>query len=369
MKILYSCLSKSWGGMEMNTLTSVKQLLKRNITTELICLAESRIHIEAVNMGIVTYPVQAPGYIHPVSSIKLGNYINKGGFDIIHTQASKDLWLIVPALKFRNLETPFILTKQVGSFIVKKDFLHKWLYRRVTYALAISRTIEKNLLDTCPLTKEKILLLHNGVDTSRFDPLKTNREGIRKEFSFDENDIVVGMMARFSPGKGHEEFLFAAKHLNDKYHNLKFVIVGEASRGENEYADSIKNLADQYSINNLTFTGYRSDTENMLSAIDIFVMPSHAEAFGIALAEAMSMGLPSVCADSDGLLDLAVDGVTSYLFEVKNGTSLKEKISLLIDSPEKRKEFGAAARRRAIENFDLELLTDRVIDIYKRTIN
>ncbi len=369
MKILYSCLSKSWGGMEMNTLTSVKQLLNRNIKTELICIDESRIHIEAVNMGIISHPIKAAGYIHPVTSIRLSNIINRGNFDLIHTQASKDLWLIVPALKFRDLKTPLILTKQVGSFIVKKDFMHKWLYSRVTYALAISRTIERNLLDTCPLTKEKILLLHNGVDTKRFDPSKVDRNVIRKEFSVNENEILIGMIARFSPGKGHEEFLYAAKQLNTQFDNLKFIIVGEASRGENEYADSIKKMAADYSLNNLTFTGYRSDTENVLSAIDIFVMPSHAEAFGIALAEAMSMGLPSVCANSDGLLDLAVDNVTSYLFEVKNGESLKDKISLLINSPQKRKEFGSAARKRAIENFDLELLTDRVIDIYKKVIN
>jgi len=125
------------------------------------------------------------------------------------------------------------------------------------------------------------------------------------------------MMARFSPGKGHEEFLFAAKELNKNFTNLKFLIVGEPSRGENDYAEAIKKLASDYKLSNLIFTGFRSDTPEVLSAMDIFVFPSHAEAFGIALAEAMSMGKPSVCSNAEGVLDIAVDGVTSLFFEIK----------------------------------------------------
>ncbi len=67
------------------------------------------------------------------------------------------------------------------------------------------------------------------------------------------------------------------------------------------------------------------------------------------------------------MLDIAVDGVTSYLFQNKNSKDLQEKIELLINSPEKRTEFGIAARKRVIENFDLELLTDKVVEIYKRS--
>ena len=55
MKILVSCLSKSWGGMEMVTLTGIKQLLKRNIKVELLCIDESRLQLEANNLGIIIH--------------------------------------------------------------------------------------------------------------------------------------------------------------------------------------------------------------------------------------------------------------------------------------------------------------------------
>jgi glycosyltransferase involved in cell wall biosynthesis len=364
MKILYSCLSKSWGGMEMFTLTAVRQLLNRNIYVELLCTAESRLHIEANNIGIIIHPVKASGYFSPFSVLKIASIIRMNKYDIIHSHASRDLWFLVSALKLLRKKNPLILTKHVGSFIIKKDFLHKWIYNRVTFVLAISEVIRKNLLETCPLPEKKVKLLHNGIDLEKFNPAKYDGKKTREEFSVDGNEILIGMLARFSRGKGHEEFLYAAKELNQQYNNLKFLIVGEASRGEDEYASSIKKLAEKYEIKNLIFSGFRSDTPEILTAMDIFIFPSHSEAFGIALAEAMAMGKPSVCSNSDGILDIAVDNETSYLFERKNGDDLVKKLKLLVNDPETRVKFGKAARIRAEKNFNIKRLTDRVIEIY-----
>lgn len=369
MKILYSCLSKSWGGMEMITLTFSKELIKRNNSVELLCLKESRIHVEACTTGIISHPVKASGYIHPLTIIKVAGIIKKGNYDLIHTQASKDLWILVPALQLINSNIPLFLTKQVGSFIVKKDFLHKFLYKRVTKAFAISRVIKENLVDTTPLEEDKIEIVYNGIDTEKFNPEKAERDKVRNEFSITDDEILIGMLARFSPGKGHEEFLLAAKKLSEKFDNLKFIIVGEASRGEDEYAASIKNLAENYRLSNVIFTGFRSDTPDVLAAMDIFVFPSHAEAFGIALAEAHSMALPSVCSNSDGVIDIAVDGETALLFETKNPVDLSSKLEILISDSQLRNKLGQNARQRAKKLFDINVIMDKTIQLYQSTIS
>lgn len=257
----------------------------------------------------------------------------------------------------------------MGSFIIKKDFLHEFLYKRLTFALAISSVIEKNLLETTPLTKEKIILLHNGIDTSKFNPDKVDKYKVRNEFNIKKEEILIGMMARFSAGKGHEEFLYCAQSLCKKYDNLKFLVVGEPSKGEDEYAKKIKSLALELWIwDNTIFTGFRKDTPEVLAALDIFVFPSHAEAFGLALVEAMSMAKASVCSASDGVFDIAIDGVTSYLFKKQDYSDLAQKIELLINSPEKRKEFGIEARKRAVEMFDIEVYTNKLISIYYKAL-
>lgn len=351
--------------MEMFALTAVSQLLKRNIETELLCYPGSRIHKEALNSNFKVFTLKAEGYFNPPAVLSLFMYLQSGKFDIVHTQASKDLWMLVPALKGAAAKTPLILTKQVGSFIIKKDALHQWIYNRVDLIFAISSVIKQNLVDTCPVKEDKIMLMHNGINIDKFDPAKADPAKVRSEFGIADDELLIGMLARFSPGKGHEEFLHAAKQNLEHNKKLKFIIVGEASRGEEKYAESIKKMAGDMGIkDNVIFAGFRSDTPDVLSALDIFAFPSHAEALGIALIEALAMGCPSVCSASDGTLDVAVENETSLLFKKQDAEDLSCKLKLLIDSPELRKRFGAAARERAINHFDIEKLTDRTAEIY-----
>lgn len=366
MKVLHTCLSRSWGGMEMYSLLTAKLLAASGVEVEMLCLPNSRLYEEAVKQNLTGFTVNYRNQLSLGAVLKLSRLIRERKYDLIHAEASKDLWLITPALRLANFNIPLLLSKHVGSFIVKKDFLHRFVYGRVTKALAISRVIKKNLVDTTPLRDEKIILLHNGIDANKFDPAKYNKNKVRNEFKIDENELLIGMTARFSPGKGHEEFLFAARELTKKFGNLKFIIIGEPSKGEDKYAKEIKSLAVQFGITDkIIFTGYRTDIPEILAAMDIFVFPSHAEAFGLSLIEAMSMEKPSVCSNSDGVLDIALDGVTSFMFEKQNAAELKEKIELLIIDHAKRKEFGTASRKRVLDNFDTAIFTNKLIDIYK----
>lgn len=365
-KILYSCLSRSWGGMEMRTISGIEQLLDRKINTELLCYSGSRIHSEALKRDFTVFTLEVPSYFHPLEIMKTVRFLKRKNYDLIHTQASHDLWLLVPALNLIRSKTPLILTKRVGSFIDKTDFLHRKLYSRVDVTIAISNVIKQNLMSTTSLTENKIKLIHNGVDLTKFNIDNAERTEVRQEFDFDEDDIVIGLVGRFSPGKGHEEFLYAASKLRPRNSHLKFFIVGEPSYGELEYATSIKKMSVDYGLDDcVVFSGYRSDIPDVLSAMDIFTFPSHSEAFGQSLVEAMAMGRPSICSNSDGVLDIAVDGETSLLFESRSAEDFTAKLKKMIDSPDIWMQFGDAAVQRVHDNFDLVKQTDKLIDLYE----
>jgi len=347
----------------MFTITAVRQLLKYNLEVELLCIDNSTMHKKAIEAGIVVHAINISGYSKLSAVSKIAALIKNRKFNVVHSQASKDLWFLVPALKFCGSRIPLFFTKQVQSYIIKKDFLHRAIYKRVTLAFAISNAVKENMIFSTPLLPSKIQLLYNGVDTEIFSPSTADRTKIRGEFGFSEREIVCGMVARLSPGKGHEDLLWAASVLNKKYDNLKFLIVGEASYGEDSYADSIKKLAQNYGLHNIIFAGFRESKE-MFDAMDIFVFPSHGEALGIALIEALSMGKPAVASNEGGVLDIVVNNETSLLFENKNKEDLAKKLEILIKDDSLRTRFAAASRKRIIENFDLEELTKRVIDIY-----
>lgn len=368
MKILQTCLSLSWGGMEMYTLHTAILLKNEGHEVELLCAANSRLQTEAEKEGIFCFSIsiKLPGL---GNIVKLAAKMRDANYDIVHSQASKDLWFLVPALYYNAKKIPLILTKHVGSGVIKKDLFHRILYKRVDLALAISEVIRKNLIETTPLSRDKIELLHDAIDVNRFDPEKTDNMKIRNEFNIRKDEIIIGMTGRFSPGKGHEEFLMAAKVLVRENENVRFMVVGEASRGEEKYENSIKEMAAIYGLSEkVIFTGFRSDIPDVLAAFDIFLFPSHAEAFGLALVEAMSMELPTVCSNSDGVIDIAVDGVTSFLFSKGEGETLIHQLETLINDSEKRKEFGKAGRARVINNFSYELYTKKLLEIYEKEL-
>jgi glycosyltransferase involved in cell wall biosynthesis len=369
MKVLHTCLSQSWGGMEMYSLQTAKLLIDSGIEVDMLCFNGSRLQMETVKQNIPVHTSRFTNQLSLGAILGFSTLLKKNNYDLIHAEASKDLWLITPALHIAKSKTPLLLSKHVGSFIVKKDFLHRFIYNRVTLALAISEVIKKNLVDTTPLPAEKIALLHNAIDASRFNPQTVSGMKIRNEFAIKPDELLLGMTARFSPGKGHEEFLFAANELLKKHDNLKFIIVGEPSKGEDNYGEEIKSSVKEFGIiDKVIFTGYRTDIPEILAAMDIFVFPSHAEAFGLALIEAMSMEKPSVCSRSDGVLDIAIDGETSYLFEKQNKHDLTEKLEKLIVNPQTQKEFGTASRKRVLNNFDTGIFTNKLINIYKEVL-
>lgn len=368
MKILVSCFSKSWGGMEMYALTTMQALKSRGIEVCLLCYPGSTLHREAEKRGLKSFPSTAINPTQVTSLRQLVRHLRSENYDLIHTHASKDLWALTPALQISRLRTPLFLTKHVGSYISKKDILHRWIYGRVTKVFAISTVIAKNLLDTCPLPPDKIILLHDGIDIKRFNPESIDAAAIRAELGIRSDEIVFGMTTRFSPGKGHEEFLQAMAGLKHDLPKARGLIVGEASYGEQEYEQKIKSMAAELGLDSLIFTGYRKDTERMYAAMDIFVFPSHSEAFGMALAEAMAMGKPSVCSNSDGVPDVAVDNVTSYLFTKQSSADLEAKMRLLALDKATRDKFAIHARERALSHFDIEKLTSRVIEIYREHV-
>ena len=354
----------------MSTIRGAEQLLERNVETEILCIPGSKISKEALSRGIKIYTLNASGYFNPLQIFRLKKYLDKAGIDIIHSHASQDLWTLVPAMKLTSRRIPLLLTKRVGSFIVKKDPLHNFLYNNISAAIAISEVIKKNLIETTGLSPAKIKLIYNGIDVDKFNPIKVDGSEVRKEFNIPKDKFLIGFMGRFTWGKGHEEFIEAAEILSKEYNNLLFFIVGEASRDEEKYEQKIKELVHQKRLaDKIIFTGYRKDTPNVLAAMDIFVFPSHSEAFGNALAEAMAMQKPTVASNSDGVLDIAVDGITTYLFENKNSVDLSEKIKLLLDNPETRKKFGKAGRERALEKFSRDKQTDKLIRLYENLIN
>jgi glycosyltransferase involved in cell wall biosynthesis len=248
------------------------------------------------------------------------------------------------------------LTKHIASGVNKKDFLHKLVYNRASGIIAISNYIKENVIDTCPVPPHKVHLLFPSITLPQTGNNNFNKYEIRRKFKIPDGKITAGMAVRFTPGKGLEDFLQSIKILKDKISvSAVFVIAGEASYGEHDYANSIYKLCKDLDLqNDVVYTGFVENIYELFSIFDIFVFPSHNESFGVALTEAMAMELPVIAADNAGIPDIVIDNETGILFPPKNPDKLAEALIKLLQDTELRQKLGKAGRRRAEELFNTE---------------
>lgn len=351
MNILISCLSKSWGGMEMFAVNSAQWLSSSNYNVFFLALKDSPIE-KALNFILKEniLLLKKSSYFNISNIIKLRKFIVRNNIDLIHTQYSKDLWTISPALLLINKPIPLVFTKQLGSFVIKKDLLHKLIYKRVDAAIAISSIIKKNLLETTTIPGEKIHLIHNAIDLEKFNPQLFNKLTIRKNLNIEEDKIVFTHISRLSPGKGQDIVLKALNEIKEEVRDSIFLFVGSAQSDEKNYELSLLKMVDEFNLNSIVrFLGFRTDIPEILSITDVFLFPSFGEAFGISLVEAMAMGIPSIVCRADGILDILIENETSLTFERNDYKSLANLILKMSNDKNLRESLGKKSLNRAQE--------------------
>jgi glycosyltransferase involved in cell wall biosynthesis/ribosomal protein S18 acetylase RimI-like enzyme len=214
------------------------------------------------------------------------------------------------------------------------------------------------------LPKGKGTLLGNGVDLKRFDRSKVDqrsRARLREEIGAGGDDVVVGMVGRLVAEKGYPELFEAATKLGDGY---VVVVVGP---DDPEKADALPPGAVENARGaGVRFLGMRTDMEDLYSAMDVFVLPSHREGFPRAAMEAAAMGLPVVATDIRGCRQVVDDGVNGLLVPVMSPDALAAAIRKIGEDPTTREEMAAASARIARQRFDENVVVDIVMDSYRK---
>jgi len=380
LHILQVSTSPSWGGMEMETLRISTGLRARGLGVTLLCHPDGTLRREAEAHGLPVWTIPFENGVHLREILALRSRLGADRMDLVHLHFSRDLRFVVPAMEGMARRPRLILTKHVGSFIAKKDLLHRWLYARLDLVIAISRVIRQNLLDTCPVDPAKVIVQYNGVDRARYAAASSARDRVRADLGLGDDEIVVGMVARFSRGKGQEEFLRAAALIlaearagaapgGTHLPGLRFLVVGGASYGEEAYEAEVRELAAGLHLGDaVIFTGFRRDAPELIAAMDIVACPSHAEAFGNVAVEAMAVGRAVVASNSDGLRDIVTDGVNGLAVPPRDAVLLAAGVRALILDPGLRERLVRAGRRDVQERFDEARQLDELVRRYENLI-
>lgn len=369
LKILKICGSRSWGGLEKFFIDTSEKLHNKGHYVKIACPSDSKIQINANQKKI---DAAAFSFNNKISAIfSLNSILKSGNFDIIHSHLSSDLWSVVPAMKLSGSKAKLVLTKAMESGVSKKDFFHRQLYKHVDAVIAISKYIETNIKSTLPVPDSKITVINDAVNTNIFNPILFDCKKTKAQFGI-EDEIVISLIGRITWGKGHEDLINAVEIIKAQIpkQKLKVLIAGSAEADEAKYKNKIKNLVKQKNLTDvITFLGYCTNVAEILSATDILVFPSHTESFGIAVLEAMAMGIPVIASNYGGVLDSVEHEKTGVLFERKNPAALAEAMMRLAKDSDLRKKLGQEGQLRVEQNFNLDLHIKKTEMLYEKLLS
>ena len=270
--------------------------------------------------------------------------------DMVHAHGLRAAW--VAALARRRRPFPLIFSAH--------NAVERGLPSRLALALislhcakivAVSQSVADSLA-ACGVPPAKLLVIPNGVDIRHFAPLEGSRAEARAALGVPASAFVVASAARFSPEKGLDVLLEAARQRK----HMTFLLAGNGP----QLAALSRDLP-----SNVRLLGRLDDVRTLLFAADVFAVPSRREGQGIAALEAMAAGIPVAASRVGGLAEMLTDGETALLVPPGDPDALAVALSRLQSDSRLRQKLAGSASALVQSRYSLPPMLDALTALYR----
>lgn len=371
MRIVLIITGLSTGGAEMMLVKVLERLDRQRFIPHVISL--TTLGDLAPRIAALGIPVEALGMRNSVFALpvffRLVRILKRLNPDAVHTWMYHADLVGGVAARLSGIDA-------VGWCIRNGNF--EWNKARPTFRAVfsacalLSRWVPSRIL-SCSMrardvhiahgySAEKMMVIPNGFDVTRFRPDKNCRGIVRAELGLGIDAPLVGMIGRFDPQKNHEGFIEAARYLHDLMPEVNFVLVG---RGIDRSNSKLRKLIDDSGLNSsIHMLGLRDDMPCLMAALDVLASSSsYGEAFPNVLGEAMASGVP--CAVTDIGDSAYIVGDTGRVVSSGDMRGLAQAMAVLLGAQEgERKALGTAARERVISFFEIGQIARQYEDFY-----
>jgi len=364
MNILYLTNHLNIGGITSYVLTLAAGLKKRGHNVY-IASSGGELVPKFIAEGIVYLPIPIKtkseiSYKILVSRLKLLKIIREKNIDIIH--ANTRVTQVLSFLIQRAQGKPYVSTCH--------GFFKKRLFRKIfpcwgDKVIAISASVKEHLMQDFGVKEDKIRVIHNGIDIKKFQiPNSKSKIEIKKKLGLSDGP-VIGIVARLSEEKGHSYLIQAMPEVITKIPRAQLLIVGEGRR-KAELLNLVRTIGLE---KNVFFLPPVMDTQEVLSSLDLFVLPSLKEGLGLAAMEAMVSGLGVIGSDVGGIKSLIQDNYNGLLVRPADTQGLSDAILELLQNPKKIEFLGNNARTFIEQNFSQEEMVQETEGVYLECLN
>lgn len=363
-------------GAETYLIDLLRGLMKNGCTVHLVCALDSRrgrpSWLERLDASEIPYSTADVTSIASLADLKATLVVAREfNPEIVHGMDHRSN--VIATMLQRRMGVP-----AVASFFGWTNFSETSLRGRIYPVIdrLIMKRLRRLIVDSefvgtsTRLGNEKIAVIPNGVDLTRFDPDNV-MGGFKRKWFGRENLTVVGLVGRVHPNKGHLDLARAAGELCSLHPDLRFVTLGGTPPGYEGYAESIAHylarsgLEDKFIMTNVD----SRDIPSALASMDIVTLPSYMESLSYVMLEAMAMGRPVISARVGGHGELIKDGVSGFLVDSGDVTALADRIARLSTDEGLRSEISRNARAQIVDQYSIAAMVARTRRVYDEARN
>lgn len=301
---------------------------------------------------------------------RLRRVIEERKVEVVHChQAVEALHAL---LATRGTSVKRVLSFHLLEADAKNRLALRFLVPRMDACVAVSRDLLARLKAEAGYeTDARFHVVHNGVDAKRLSPAPeraSRARGLREELGLTDGELLLGMVGNFY-ADGRKDPLTACRALPQFFERVpraRFVFVGARVEGAPQLFDECVRFCREARIDDrVHFLGARADVPELLGALDVFVLSSRREGFGIAAVEAMLAGVPSVLSDIGPLREVSGEGTCAALFRAGSSEDLASRLTELARDSGLRARLAARAREWATERFGIEAHISALLRLYE----
>jgi len=367
LRVLHVIGGGEFGGAERHILNLATAINPDMAEVSVCCLFADPFVRVAREAGIRSHSVPMRHKLDFGIVTKLRDLIIEEGIHLVHTHGVRANLVGRLAARMAGIDT---VVTTVHSLLVQdypglfsrlaNTFIERASRGLTTQFIAVSGGLQKALIQQ-GIPEKKITVIYNGLNPGLFQQADSAGRW-REKAGFSPGVPLVAIVGRLHPVKGHRYFLRSAAEILEKRTDVHFLVVGSGPE-----RDSLEEYTRKLGISeHVTFTGFVSDVTELMPDLNLLIVPSLWEGFGLTALEAMAVGVPVVATSVGGLPEIVEHGATGLLVPPANEAGLTRGISWMLDHPQEAVEMAAAARHVVEQKFTASVMARKTEELYRR---
>ena len=370
IRVLQLITSLERGGAENHLLALLTHADRRAFELETAVLSgEGELVPVFRQAGIPVHLLKSRTRFDPLALGRLVRLLRDGRFDILHSHLFRaDIYAGLAVAKLGERRPLLVSTRHNDDRFFLNPFVglvHYGVSARQDLIIAISDHIARFTVSRGVRHPERVRRVYHGLEPPVTKALEREGQHIRQELGISPDEFLVGNVGRLALQKGQRHLIAAMPLLLERVPRARAIIAGGG-----DLEDYLRELASEIGVAECVHVlGPRKDVPALMHAIDVFVMPSIWEGFGLVLLEAMAAGRPIVASRVATIPEVVVDGETGLLVPAGDPLALASALADLAEQPARAARMGEAGRERLRRQFSVEKMVGDTELLYRELLD